>query len=107
MSNSLPINQPFPTGKTLWIKKPLSIFTAIQRNAHNGIVIRYGIIIELVAKGANPYKVFDASRHVVIPGLVNTHNHLYQTLTRALPPALNKRLFPCLQTLYPVWAWLS
>jgi 8-oxoguanine deaminase len=44
---------------------------------------------------------------VVIPGLVNTHNHLYQTLTRAFPPALNKRLFPCLQTLYPVWARLQ
>jgi 8-oxoguanine deaminase len=74
-------------------------------------VIRDGLIIELVAKDAKPVtdidKVFDASRHVVIPGLVNTHHHLYQTLTRAFPPALNKRLFPWLQTLYPVWAKLQ
>jgi 8-oxoguanine deaminase len=97
--------------KSLWIKKPLSVFTANQSNADNGIVIRDGIIVELVAKGDEPDsdidQVFDASRHVVIPGLVNTHHHLYQTLTRAFPPALNKRLFPWLQTLYPVWAKLQ
>ena len=100
-----------PTGNTLWIKKPLSIFTANNKNADNGIVIRDGIIIELVAKNSQPEsavdKIFDASHHVVIPGLVNTHHHLYQTLTRAFPPALNKRLFPWLQTLYPVWAKLQ
>jgi 8-oxoguanine deaminase len=111
MSKSSSINQPLPAGKTLWIKKPLSIFTANKEDADNGIVIRAGIIIELVAKGAEPVtdidQVFDASRHVVIPGLVNTHHHLYQTLTRAFPPALNKRLFPWLQTLYPVWAKLQ
>jgi 8-oxoguanine deaminase len=111
MSKSSSINQSLPTGKTLWIKKPLSIFTANQLDAYNGIVIRDGLIIELVAKGTKPVsdidKVFDASRHVVIPGLVNTHHHLYQTLTRAFPPALNKRLFPWLQTLYPVWAKLQ
>ncbi|MEL0630537.1 8-oxoguanine deaminase [Psychromonas aquatilis] len=38
---------------------------------------------------------------------MNTHHHLYQTLTRAFPPALNKRLFPWLQSLYPVWAKLQ
>jgi len=43
----------------------------------------------------------------VIPGLVNTHHHFYQTLTRALPAALNKQLFPWLQSLYPVWAHLD
>ena len=76
--------------KSLWIKKPLSVFTANQSNADNGIVIRDGIIIKLVAKGNEPDsdidQVFDANRHVVIPRLVNTHRHLYQTLTRAFPP---------------------
>lgn len=96
---------------SLWIKKPLSVFTANQQDAGNGIVIRDGIIVELVATDARPQTdidaEFDASRHVVLPGLVNTHHHLYQTLTRAFPPALNKRLFPWLQTLYPVWAKLQ
>lgn len=96
---------------SLWIKKPLSVFTANQQDADNGIVIRDGIIVELVANDAAPQThidaEFDASRHVLLPGLVNTHHHLYQTLTRAFPPALNKRLFPWLQTLYPVWAKLQ
>ena len=111
MSNSLFINKSLLTKKTLWIKNPLSVFTANQQDASNGIVIRDGIIIELVAKDAKPKndinQVFDASRHVLLPGLVNTHHHLYQTLTRAFPPALNKRLFPWLKTLYPVWAKLQ
>ena len=99
------------TEKNLWIKNPLSVFTANQQNAGNGIVISNGLITELVADGCEPKtpidQVFDASRHVLLPGLVNTHHHLYQTLTRAFPPALNKRLFPWLQTLYPVWAKLQ
>jgi cytosine/adenosine deaminase-related metal-dependent hydrolase len=41
---------------------------------------------------------------VVTPGLVNTHHHLYQTLTRAVPAAQNAFLFGWLQTLYPIWA---
>lgn len=100
-----------PITETLWIKKPLSTFTANQQDAGNGIVICEGIIIELVPAGTVPKspvdREFDAGRHVLIPGLVNTHHHLYQTLTRAFPPALNKRLFPWLQTLYPVWAKLQ
>ena len=50
---------------------------------------------------------FDASRHVVLPGLVNTHHHFYQTLTRAHPSAINKPLFPWLVALYPIWARLK
>ncbi|MCP4930000.1 MAG: amidohydrolase family protein, partial [Gammaproteobacteria bacterium] len=42
-----------------------------------------------------------------LPGLVNGHHHFYQTLTRALPRALNKPLFGWLQSLYPVWAGLQ
>ncbi|WP_413693558.1 8-oxoguanine deaminase [Psychromonas sp. KJ10-2] len=96
---------------TLWIKKPLSTFTANQQDASNGIVIKDGIIIELVPKNSEPThdidQYFDASQHILLPGLINTHHHLYQTLTRAFPPALNKRLFPWLQALYPVWAKLQ
>ncbi|GIK58591.1 MAG: 8-oxoguanine deaminase [Chloroflexi bacterium] len=47
-------------------------------------------------------QIIDATDQVVLPGLVNTHHHLYQTLTRALAP--NSGLFDWLKTLYPIWA---
>lgn len=52
-------------------------------------------------------QVIDASGMVVLPGLINTHHHFYQTLTRNLPAAQNANLFNWLRTLYPVWANLS
>ena len=52
-------------------------------------------------------EVFDASGHLVVPGLVNTHHHLYQTLTRAVPGAQNAGLFDWLRTLYPIWAGMT
>ncbi|MGH6725154.1 MAG: 8-oxoguanine deaminase, partial [Pseudolabrys sp.] len=45
--------------------------------------------------------------HVVIPGLINTHHHFYQTLTRAVPAALDRELFPWLKALYPIWARMT
>ena len=48
--------------------------------------------------------VLELGGHIVIPGLVNTHHHLYQTLTRAVPAAQNANLFGWLKTLYPIWA---
>ncbi|MBP7003112.1 8-oxoguanine deaminase [Amaricoccus sp.] len=91
----------------LWIRDPLAI---LAPGAEGGVVVEGGRIVELVAAGkqpATPAQVFDASRHVVLPGLVNTHHHFYQTLTRAHPDAINKELFPWLQSLYPVWARLT
>lgn len=94
-----------------WIKNPLVCWTGNTQDASNGIVIRGNRIIELVARGQTPQTTyqhsFDASNHVVLPGLINCHHHFYQTLTRALPAALNKELFPWLQALYPVWANLD
>ncbi len=49
---------------------------------------------------------YDARGCVVLPGLVNTHHHLYQTRTRAWRTAVDAELFPWLRTLYPVWAQL-
>ncbi|MBE9067813.1 8-oxoguanine deaminase [Leptolyngbya cf. ectocarpi LEGE 11479] len=46
-------------------------------------------------------------KHIVLPGLVNTHHHFYQTLTRAVPAAQDCDLFSWLQTLYPMWANLT
>jgi cytosine/adenosine deaminase-related metal-dependent hydrolase len=48
-----------------------------------------------------------ANHLLAVPGLVNTHHHLYQTLTRALPAAADAPLFPWLVTLYPLWARLD
>lgn len=52
-------------------------------------------------------RVIDARGHVVIPGLVNTHHHMYQSLTRAIPAVQNAELFGWLRGLYPVWAGLT
>jgi len=52
-------------------------------------------------------EVLDASGCLVTPGLVNTHHHLYQNLTRAFPPMTNAPLFGWLQTLYPLWRALD
>lgn len=49
----------------------------------------------------------DCSRLVAIPGLINTHHHLYQTLTRGFPESEGRALFPWLQMLYPIWAGLD
>ena len=51
--------------------------------------------------------VIDASRHLVIPGLVNTHHHLYQSLTRGMKGVQDSGLFGWLQALYPVWQRLD
>lgn len=94
--------------KRLWLKNPLSI---LANQAENGLVIENGIIAELVAQGKEPSQacdtIIDASQWVIIPGLINGHHHFYQTLTRALPQALNKPLFSWLTSLYPVWAGLE
>lgn len=97
---------------SIWIKDPLVCFDPKRGSvADRGLVVRDGIIIERVAAGAEPLtsvdEVFDASRLVLLPGLINTHHHFYQTLTRALRQALDKPLFPWLQALYPVWANLT
>jgi cytosine/adenosine deaminase-related metal-dependent hydrolase len=52
-------------------------------------------------------QIIDLSGHIVFPGLVNTHHHFYQTLTRAVPKAQNANLFNWLVTLYPIWARLT
>ncbi len=94
---------------TLWIKNPLAIHA--PGDAGGGLVVAEGKILATVPSGGQPEApvaaVFDASEHVVLPGLVNTHHHFYQTLTRAHPAAINKELFPWLTALYPIWERLD
>jgi 8-oxoguanine deaminase len=90
-----------------WVRDPLAI---LAEGAERGIVVEGTKIAALVKSGEAPARidaVFDASRHVVLPGLVNAHHHFYQTLTRAHPQAINKPLFPWLVALYPIWARLK
>jgi 8-oxoguanine deaminase len=88
----------------LWIKDPLAI---LATGAERGIVVEGGQIVECVARGRSPAirpdATFDASRHVVLPGLVNAHHHFYQTLTRAHPVGLGKELIPWLVAMERVW----
>ena len=95
--------------RPLWLREPLAILA--EGDAAGGIVVAGGRIVELVPRGGRPATPdvvpFDASAHVVLPGLINTHHHFYQTLTRACPPALDKALFPWLVALYPIWARLT
>jgi len=73
-----------------------------------GYVVVDGTTIEAVGSEPAPTapgaSIMDASGQVVLPGLVNTHHHLYQTLTRAVPSVQDAELFDWLKRLYPIWA---
>ncbi len=94
--------------KRLWVRNPLAI---LAEGAGGGVVVAGSRIAELVPAGARPLgpvdETFDAGRHVVIPGLVNTHHHAFQTLTRAHPIAIDKPLFPWLKALYTIWGRIT
>ena len=95
----------------IWIKSPLFIFAPDQSQPITGLIINKGKIETLLFNHDAPEspcdEVFDASGLVILPGLINTHHHFYQTLTRAWAPVVNEPLFPWLKTLYPVWARLT
>ncbi|MGF1523550.1 MAG: 8-oxoguanine deaminase [Leptolyngbyaceae cyanobacterium] len=78
---------------------------------HGALLVRDNVIEQVGTTAELPDtadEVLDLNdRHVVMPGLVNTHHHFFQTLTRAYPPAQDKELFHWLQNLYPVWSNLT
>lgn len=71
---------------------------------HDDILIRDGVIAALGPDLETTGEVIYAENCVVTPGLVNTHHHLYQTLTRAVPGGQDALLFGWLKTLYPIWS---
>jgi len=78
--------------------------------ADAGLFIRDGFIEQVGTTAELPRsadEVMDLAGHIVLPGLINTHHHFYQTLTRAVPAAQNANLFNWLKTLYPIWAGLT
>jgi 8-oxoguanine deaminase len=95
--------------------------TLLVRNAHvlvtmdnhrreipgGGIFIRDGFIEQVAESDQLPSKadqILDLKGHILLPGLINTHHHFYQTLTRVVPDAQDANLFHWLKTLYPIWA---
>lgn len=82
-----------------------------RREIEDGAVLIRDNVIEAVAPSsdipAHADRIVGLEGKLVMPGMVNTHHHLYQTLTRCLPAAQDAPLFSWLQTLYPIWAKLT
>ncbi len=101
---------------TLLIHNADAIATMDDHNhelRHASLLVRDGVI-EAVAPAAELAhwlpkvdEVLQAEGHVVIPGMINTHHHMVQSLTRAVPSVQNSELFGWLQGLYPIWAGLT
>lgn len=89
----------------------LATMDAERREIVNGGVFIRDHVIERVGPTETlpdqADEVLDLSDHVVLPGLVNTHHHMYQSLTRVIPEAQDAELFGWLTSLYPIWAGLT
>ena len=75
-----------------------------------GLFIQDGFIQQVGTSEELPSyadEILDLQDHIVLPGLVNTHHHFYQTLTRVVPDAQDSNLFNWLKTLYPIWARMT
>lgn len=77
---------------------------------NGGLFVRDGFIEQVGQTSDLPDKadeIIDLHDHVLLPGLINTHHHFYQTLTRAIPAAQDANLFNWLKTLYPIWGRMT
>jgi len=99
---------------TLLVKNSHTLVTmnGARDEIRNGaIFVRDGLIEQVGTTDTLPAQADEVldlkGRHVVLPGLINTHHHFYQTLTRVIPAAQNCELFGWLQTLYPIWSHLT
>src|SRR5713226_2395340 len=73
----------------------------------DNVIESVGTTADLLRLSESADDVLDLADHVVLPGLVNTHHHMYQSLTRVIPDAQNHELFNWLTALYPIWAGLQ
>ena len=98
---------------TLLIKNATVLVTMDDRQLEipaGGLFVRDGFIEQVGPTSELPRSAdeeLDLTGHLLLPGLVNTHHHFYQTLTRAVPAAQDANLFNWLKTLYPIWARLT
>lgn len=92
--------------KYLWQGGDSELLQDISILVNGSKIEKIGNSIDL-AKYAGNCKTINAENMIVLPGLVNTHHHFYQTLTRNLPKVQNSKLFDWLINLYPVWSNLT
>jgi 8-oxoguanine deaminase len=97
---------------TLLVKRATLLVTMDddRQDGADGLFVRDGVIERVGPSEQLPSdadQVIDAQGMIILPGLVNTHHHLYQTLTRAVPAAQDATLFKWLKTLYPIWAGMT
>nr|WP_217345403.1 8-oxoguanine deaminase [Noviherbaspirillum sp. L7-7A]MBV0879680.1 8-oxoguanine deaminase [Noviherbaspirillum sp. L7-7A] len=108
-----PLPAPNTAGKTLLVRNARLLVTmdAARREIPDGAVFIRGHVIEQVGPSAElpaeADEIIDAGGLLVMPGMVNTHHHMYQSLTRVVPDAQDGELFKWLGALYPVWAGLT
>ncbi len=94
---------------TLLLKNAHTVatFDRERRELHGASIFVRDNVVEAIDAAGAPARAADAaidcSRMVLLPGLVNTHHHFYQTLTRSVPGTQDVKLFDWLQTLYPMW----
>ena len=99
---------------TLLVKNIHTLVTldAERREIRNGaLLVQDNAIAQVGTAPELPQTADDVldlkGRHIVLPGLINTHHHFYQVLTRVIPAAQDCTLFHWLQSLYPIWANLT
>ena len=85
-------------------KTVLTMDDSRRELSESDILVRNGVIAAIGPNLSTGGEVILANDCVVTPGLVNTHHHLFQTLTRAVPGGQDALLFGWLKTLYPIWA---
>ncbi|MDM0115873.1 8-oxoguanine deaminase [Variovorax sp. J22R133] len=89
----------------------IATFDDQRTELRQGSILIRGNRIEAIGPSADVAasadEVIDARGHLVVPGLVNTHHHMYQSLTRAIPGVQDAELFSWLRGLYPIWAGLT
>ena len=104
---------PLPTSLLITNAEVLVTMDDARRELRGASLLVRGAQIEAIwpagslPPGTTADETIDASGHAVLPGLVNTHHHMYQSLTRAIPAAQDAELFGWLKTLYPIWAGLT